>query len=63
MLIFGRFASGPQIAPTVPPEKYGQAAMGLFVRDAIAVISFGALIYFPLYADENEGTPSSAAMR
>jgi hypothetical protein len=33
MLIIGGLASGPQIAPTVPPEKYGQAAIAFIVRD------------------------------
>jgi uncharacterized membrane protein YcaP (DUF421 family) len=32
MLIIGGLASGPQIAPTVPPEKYGQAAIAFIVR-------------------------------
>lgn len=31
MLVIGGLASGPQIAPTVPPEKYGQAAIAFIV--------------------------------
>lgn len=31
MMIIGGLASGPQIAPTVPPEKYGQAAIAFIV--------------------------------
>lgn len=31
MLIIGGLASGPTIAPTVPPEKYGQAAIAFIV--------------------------------
>ena len=33
MLIIGGLASGPQIAPTVPPQKYGEAAIAFIVRD------------------------------
>jgi hypothetical protein len=33
MLVIGGLASGPQIAPTVPPEKYGQAAIAFIVRN------------------------------
>lgn len=32
MLIIGGLASGPQIAPTVPPKAFGQAAIGFIVR-------------------------------
>jgi len=34
MLIIGGLASGPQIAPTVPPQKYGQAAIAFIVRNS-----------------------------
>jgi SP family sugar:H+ symporter-like MFS transporter len=32
MLIIGGLASGPQIAPTVPPTAYGEAAIAFIVR-------------------------------
>ncbi|KZP04250.1 general substrate transporter [Athelia psychrophila] len=46
MLIIGGLASGPQIAPTVPPEKYGQAAIAFICIYVFAFnVSWGPLAW------------------
>jgi len=46
MMIIGGLASGPQIAPTVPPEKYGQAAIAFICVYVFAFnMSWGPLAW------------------
>jgi hypothetical protein len=37
MVIIGGLASGPQIAPTVPPKAYGEAAIAFIVRPLLPI--------------------------